>query len=258
MYTILVSLLVGALAGVGIRLSGVHSIAGAIFPGVLVALAAAIFLFRRISTRITPIMEEAQKHMQGRRMDMALQTMRDGLRWTKWHPLLEPQLRTQIGMLLYLQEKFDEALPELKRGTSQQWESRAYLACLYFKRREPEPMVKAFEDAAKAGEKDELYWSTYAYCLNAQGKKDEAEKVLRRGLEKLPGNQRLQEFIEAVRKNDKLKMGQRFGDRWAMFKLDSSIPGAGARTIDGKEVPKAYRGFASRPGFREKPKSRRR
>jgi tetratricopeptide (TPR) repeat protein len=252
MYTIFVSLFAGALVGVIIKLSGtIHSIAGAILPAILVAFAAGILVFRRVSTRITPIVEEAQQHMQGRRPEMALKSLRNGLRWTKWHPLLEPQLRTQIGILLYLQKQYDEALPELARGTKQQWESRAYLGALYFKRREEAPMVKAFEEGVKAGEKDEFFWSLYAYCLNAQGKKTEAEAVLRRGLEKLPGNARLQDAIEAVKTNDKLKM-QKFGDRWAMFQLEANAVPTG-----GQDIPKMYRGRASRPGFREKPQRKR-
>ena len=247
MWTIFISLGVGSLVGLVVRLSGLlHSSAGALVPAVIAALVTAIFLFRRISQQISPVVEEAQKHLQGGRREMALASLRSGLRWSKWHPLLEPQLRTQIGALLYDSQDVDGAIEELKRGGKNPWESRAFLGAAYFKKREPELMVKAFEDAAKAGEKDDLYWTIYAWCLNAQGKKDEAKAVLKRGLEKMPGKERLQSNIEAINEGKKLKVAP-YGDRWARFGLDGSI------ATGGKEIPKSMRGFAQRPGFRQRP-----
>lgn len=247
MWTIFISLAVGVAVGGALRASQlITSSAAAILPGILAALVAAIFLFRRVASRINPIVEGAQKHLQGGRREMALQTLRDGLRWTKWHPWLEPQLRTQIGALLYNQQDLDGAIAELRHGSKSPWESRVFLACAYFKKKEPEPMVKAFEDAAKAGEKEELYWTIYAWCLNAQGKKDEAKKVIERGLDKLPGNARLRGQLEAIAEGKKLKVAP-FGDRWAAFGLDGSV------ATGGMKIPKAMRGFAQKPGFRQRP-----
>lgn len=248
MWTILISIGVGALVGLVVRVSGIlHSSAGAIVPAVIAMLATLILLFRRISQQISPVIEDAQKHLQGGRREMALAALRGGLRWTKWHPLLEPQLRTQIGALLYDSQDIDGAIEELKRGGKTPWESRAFLGAAYFKqKRSPELMVKAFESAAKPGEKDDLYWTIYAWCLNAQGKKDEAKAVLKRALEKMPGNQRLSGHVEAINEGKKLKVAP-YGDRWARFGLDGSI------ATGGKEIPKSMRGFAQRPGFRQRP-----
>jgi tetratricopeptide (TPR) repeat protein len=251
MLTILFSLLAGVIVGGGLRTAGlIHSTAAAVLPGLLATLVALIFLFRRVSARITPIVEEAQRHLQGNRQELALSTLRSGLRWSRWHPLLAPQLHTQIGALLYTQQNYDEALAELQQGAKNPWESRAFLACCCFKKRDEAGMVKAFEDARKSGEKDDLYWNMYAWCMNAQGKKDEAVKVLKRGLEKLPGNQRLQGSIDALAEGKKLKV-QAYGDRWARFGLDGSV------ATGGVKIPKAMRGFAQRPGFRQRPQRKR-
>src|SRR5688572_22470177 len=105
MWTLILSLAAGLVVGGALRATDlVHSALAATLPGILVAVVAAIFLFRRVAARITPIIEEAQRHLQGGRRDMGLQTLRSGLRWSRWHPLLEPQLRTQIGALLYDQQ----------------------------------------------------------------------------------------------------------------------------------------------------------
>ena len=251
MWTIIIALATGALVGTGLRVSGaIHSTVAAILPGVLVTLIAGILLFRRVAGRITPLVEEAQRHLQGGRRELALSTLRAGLRWGRWHPLLVPQLRTQIGALLYDQQDYEGALVELRQASKRPWESRAFLACACFKLKDEAGMVKALEDTVKVGEKDDLPWTLYAWCMNALGKKEEAQAVLRRGLQKLPGNQRLQNNLEAVQEGKKLKVAP-YGDRWARFALDGSV------ATGGMKIPKAMRGFAQRPGFRQKPQRRR-
>jgi hypothetical protein len=223
----------------------VHSTAGAITPGVIVTLAVGILLFRRIGKMVNPIVEEAQRHMQGARFELAVKSLRDALRWHRWHPLLESQLRTQIGIILYSQGDVDGALPELRRGSSRPWEAPAFLGCACFKKRDDAGMTKAFEKAVKVGEKDGLAWTVYAWCLAARDKKAQAVAVLKRALEKLPADERLKGNLELVEAGKKMKVAP-YGERWARFGLDGSKPG----------VPKAMRGYAQRPGFRQRPSRR--
>ncbi|HXU69433.1 MAG TPA: tetratricopeptide repeat protein [Polyangia bacterium] len=247
MLSIAVAILSGLVVSVGFRLAGVtHSVAGAITPGVIVTIIAVILLMRRIGKMINPVVEEAQRHMQGGRRELALKSLRDGLRFRGWHPLLEPQLRTQIGLLLYDQGDTDAAVEELKRASSRPWESRAFLGCAYFKKRDEAGMVKAFEKAVKVGEKDDLSWTVYAWCLLSREKKAEAVAVLKRALKKIPASERLKNNLELVEEGKKMKVAP-YGDRWARFGLDGSKPG----------VPKAMRGFAQRPGFRQRPQRKR-
>lgn len=246
--SIVVAVLSGVVVGALFRLLHVvHSFAGTILPAILAMIIAAIFLFRRVSAMVNPVVEEAQRHLQSQppRIEMALKTLRAGLRFSRWHPLLAPQLRTQIGLLLYNQNDLDGAIAELQQGSSRPWESPAFLGCAHFKKREDDAMAKAFEKAVKVGEKDSLAWTVYAYCLAARGKKAEAVAVLKRALEKLPADERLRGNLELVEEGKKMKVIP-YGDRWARFLLDGSKPG----------VPKAMRGFAQRPGFRQRPQRR--
>ena len=225
----------------------VHSTAGAITPGIIAIIVAAIILLRRVGKMVNPVVEEAQRHLQGGRRELALKSLRDGLRFRHWHPLLAPQLRTQIGLLLYDQGDLDGALAELKHASKKPWESPAFLGCAYFKKRDEAGMKKAFDKAVKVGKSDDLAWTVYAWCLVARGKKAEATALLKRALEKIPGNERLQNNLELVEQGKKMKVAP-YGDRWARFGLDGSKPG----------VPRAMRGFAQRPGFRNKPQRQRR
>jgi Flp pilus assembly protein TadD len=241
--TIVTALLSGLVVGGLFRVTHlVHTTAGAITPAVIAALVAAVLLMRRAGKKIQPLVEEAQRHMQGGRRELALKSLRAGLEHRRWHPLLEAQLRTQIGALLYANQDLDGAIDELTRAANRPWESPAFLGCAHFKKRNEEPMKKAFERAIKSGAKDSLSYTVYAWCLVARGKKEDATKILEKGIAKLPADQRLKTNLELVQGGKKMKVAP-YGDRWAAFALDGSVPG----------VPKAARGFAQRPGFRQKP-----
>ncbi len=244
MLTILVALLSGAAVGAVFRVANlVHTLPGAITPAVVATLVAAVLLMRYAGKKINPVVEEAQRHLQGGRRELALKSLRSGLAYRYWHPMLEGQLRTQIGALLYANGDLDGAIEELSKASSRPWEAPAFLGCAHFKRKGDDgAMVKAFDKAVKSGAKDSLSWTVYAWCLAARGKKDEAAKVLQKGLEKLPTEQRLKTNLELVQAGKKMKVAP-YGDRWSAFALDGSVPG----------VPKAARGFAQRPGFRQRP-----
>jgi tetratricopeptide (TPR) repeat protein len=244
--SIVVAVLAGAAFGALFRLTHlVHTIPGAITPGIIGMLVVAVLLFRRIGKLVNPFVEEAQRHMQGGRRELALKSLRDALRWERWHPLVAPQLRTQIGLLLYDAGDVDGAISELQRASSRPWESPAFLGCAHYKKKNDEAMIKAFDKAIKVGDKDGLAYTVYAWCLLARNKKTEAVAVLKKGIEKLPSDERLKGNLELVEGGKKLKVAP-YGDRWARFGLDGSKPG----------VPKAMRGFAQRPGFRQRPTRR--
>jgi tetratricopeptide (TPR) repeat protein len=243
MLTILVALISGAAVGGLFRAAHfVHTIPGAITPAVLATLVTAVLLLRRAGKRIQPLVEDAQRHLQAGRREMALKSLRSGLELRSWHPLLEAQLRTQIGALHYASGEYDEAIAELRRAASRPWESPAFLACAYFKKHKEPEMVKAFERAVKTGAKNGLSWTVYAWCMNARGKKDEALKILKRASEKVPAGtekERVTANVELLEQGKKLKVAP-YGEQWAAFGLDGSVP----------SVPKGMRGMAQRPGFR--------
>lgn len=251
MLTIVVSLISGILVGALLRLTGaVHSIPGAILPALAVTLIAAVFLLRRLSKRIEPIVADAQRHMQGGRKEMALKALRSGLWLGRWHPLIEGQLRTQIGVLEYASGNVDNAIAELSKASSRPWEGPAFLGCAHFKKRNESDMVKAFEKAVKVAPKEGIAWTLYAFCMNARGKKDEAIKILQRGLEKLPGDARLQGNVENLQGGKKLKTAP-YGDTWTAFGVEPGAP------VGPANLPKYARGYAQRPGFRQKPQRKR-
>jgi tetratricopeptide (TPR) repeat protein len=237
--TIITSLLFGVAVGAVFRLSLVHSMAAAIAPAIIASVAAAILIMRRIGKQVQPLVEEAQRHLQANRRELALKSLKEALGFRAWHPLLAGQVYAQIGALHYAGGNYDEAINALEHASMRPWEAKAFLGCAYFKKHNEEGLKKAFEIAVRVGKKESLAWTVYAWCMVARGKKDEAAKILERGLKESPTDERLQKNLELVKEGKKLKVAP-YGERWAGFGLDGSTPG----------VPKGMKGFAQRPGFR--------
>ncbi len=240
MLTIIASLLFGFAVGAVFRFSHlVHSLPGAITPAVIAVVAAAILIMRRVGQRVQPVVEEAQRHLQGGRRELALKSLKQALGFRAWHPLLAGQIHAQIGALEYANGDYDAAISELEHASMRPWEAKAFLACAYFKKHDEAKLKKAFEVAVSVGKKESLSWTLYAWCMVARGKKDEAAEILQRALKAIPGDQRLHTNLELVQQGKKMKVAP-YAERWASFGLDGSTPG----------VPKGMKGFAQRPGFR--------
>jgi tetratricopeptide (TPR) repeat protein len=254
MYTIAIGLLSGLLVG-----EGSYLLMGALFRhakgweavliGITAALLISVLLLRRAGARVEPLMKSVEKHIVGGRRELALKSLRDGLALGKWNPLLPSQLRVQIGILEYVAGNLDEAEAELSKASRFPWLSRAYLGCVYFKRRNEKKMKDAFESAIKNAEKDGVAYTLYAYCLVAQGKKSEAVDVLERGLKKIPGDHRLETNLELAKEGKKLKTAP-YGDDFSRFLLE------GPPTATHPNLPKGMRGYNPRPGFRQRPRKK--
>jgi tetratricopeptide (TPR) repeat protein len=247
MLTIFLALVAATLVTGGIKYEFPSASWSLIFPFVAVFLGAAIVAARQVSKRIEPLIKTTEKHLLGGRRELALKTLRDGLSLRRWHPLIGAQLRGQIGAIHYDSGDLDEAEAELSRASRWPWTSRALLGCVYFKKRDGARMKKAFEAAVSTGAKEPLAWTLYAWCLIAQSQREQAVKVLERGLKKIPGDQRLQANLELAKEGKKLKVAP-YGDKWSRFNVDGG---------PGPVVPKAARGFAIRPGFRQRAQRKR-
>lgn len=247
MWTVLVSVISGFVLALGLMLGHVlRHPWEAIVIGLAAAVVVAVVLLRRVSKRLDPMMKTVEKHITGGRRELALKTLRDGMALGRWHPLLPSQLRVQLGVIEYVGGDLERAEEELSKASRWPWLSRAYLGCVYFKRREEKKMRAAFDTAIRVGDKEGIAYTLYAWCLLAQGQRADAVKILERGLKKLPGDHRLQNNLELAKEGKKLKVAP-YGDAWSRFQLD----GGGSPL-----VPKVARGFATRPGFRERPKRR--
>jgi tetratricopeptide (TPR) repeat protein len=255
MLSILLSLVAGALVSALFLVTHiVRSVGASVTPGVVAMVIAMVLLFMRAGRQLQALMQRVEKHLVGGRREMAVKELQGGLALGRWHPLLPSQLRSQLGILAYANGDLDEAAEQLDGASRWPWIARAYLGCVWFKKREGDRMKKAFDVAIKVGAKEGIAYTLYAYCLMARGEREAAMAVLEKGLKKLPGDHRLEANLELAKEGKKLKTAP-YGEQWSRFLLDGAGPTAVAP--GGREIPKFMRGHNPRPGFRQRPQKKR-
>ncbi len=219
--------------------------AGYVWSGlaaVVVFIAVNYMLGKRVLGKVTAIMESTGKIIQKGKFEVALKTLEEGLKYSKWMLMVDSQIRAQMGIILYLKKDFNDAQPYLEKTVAKNWMAIGMLGVIYMRKKEKEKMIKIFEKGVKANSDEALLWNLYAYCLNKMGEKDKAIEVLNRAVKKLGDDVRTTANLKALQNNAKMKM-RSFGDVWYQFYLES-VPmsmrvQAGARgSKRGRKMPR--------------------
>ena len=176
-------------------------------------------LSRTIGKQVETRMQEVSQALAKGRPERAIEILKAAYPLTRWQFMLRGQVDGQIGVILYAQRKFDEALPYLEKASNRHWMARAMLGVTYFKRSRFTEMDKVFQKAIAANRKEGMLASLYAYCLAKHGQPDRALEVLNRALKKLEGDARLTANINAVQNKKLIKM-KAYGDVWYQFHLE--------------------------------------
>ncbi len=224
MYNLLISLAAGVVIALAIRFGTNVGWAGSVVPGILVTLAAYFLLARRIWKRLERLFDAAQKDLVAQRFEKAVQTLQSGFAMAPWQFLVAPQLHSQIGMLLYVRQDFDGALPHLEKSWERHWVARGMLAISRYRKRDLEGMKKTFEDAVKASKKEGLLWSAYAFCLEKEGRHDEAIAVMSRAATANSSDDKVKSSLQALQNGKRLKLGKLYGEQWFQFHLERVPP----------------------------------
>lgn len=228
MINFLISIAAGLVAFLVFR--GFFSWYASLLPAILAFLATFIVLAQRTMRQVSALSERAQREMQAQKFDKAADTFRSGLALAKKQFLVGPLMHANLGTLLYVQKKFEEARPHLEKGYPRNYVSRAMLACYHYKKQAWDAMEKEFETAVKYGKKDGLMWSLYAYALVQSGQKDKALQVLGRGVERNPSDERLKANLLALQNNKRMKM-RAYGPQFYQFHLEPLPPDLGGRRV---------------------------
>lgn len=198
-----------------------------IVPGIITFGVVWFLIGRRVMQDLQARMGRVQKMLTPKnpmkptkpRIDDAVKILEGGYKWTRWSPFVEGQLAGQIGALYYLEKRFEEARPFLEKASPRNWVSKAMLGALYFKKKQREPMIQAFESAIKYSGKESLLWNTYAWCLYKQQDRDGAIEVLNRAVEKLGEEERTAKNLRAVQNSKGMKM-KGWNEMWYQFHLE--------------------------------------
>jgi tetratricopeptide (TPR) repeat protein len=190
-----------------------------IVPGLIVFVGLFIYLARRILNQMQSIVGEAQREFQNQNIDRGIEVLEAARPLSKWQFFLGSQIDGQIGSVLYMAKRFDEAESYLRRSFKKNWVSRAQLGVLYYKKKKYDDMKEVFEEAVSANKKESLLWNLYAYCLWKQGNRDDAISVLNRAVDAIEGDDKTERNLKALKNNRKMKM-RGWNMMWYQFHLD--------------------------------------
>ncbi len=202
-------------------------VAYGILPGIIVMGVTFWLLGRRVIRDVQNRMETVRVMLTPKnpmkptkpRIDDAVGVLKGALAWRRWQPLIAPQIEGQIGVLYFLDKRFDEAQPYLDRTTGRNWVGKAMLGVIYYRRKKPAEMRAAFESALKYSGKESLLWNTYAWCLYKRQERDAAIDVLLRAKDKLGDEARTAKNLQAIQNNKGMKM-KGWNEMWYQFHLE--------------------------------------
>lgn len=244
MYNLLIALAAGLATLLLFVATGLVGWWGALLPALVVLGATYFFLARRTLRQLEALMMEAQRDLGAKRIDAGLEKMKQGFALSKWQFLVAGQVHAQIGMLLYVMKRFDEARPHLEKSFSRIGQARAMLGALHFQQKDYEGMKRVFEQAAAVNKKDGFLWSVYAWCLDKSGQRKEALEALSRGLAASPQDERLKANQLALQNNERMRM-KAYGQEWWAFHLEQ--PPMDAFPPGMRPQPMQRKGYRNRP-----------
>lgn len=230
MINLVISLLVGL--GVWAVFAVVFSPYSAIVFGLIAFAATYVILAQKAMKQLGAIAEKAQKEMMKQQVDRAIETFRSGFALGKKQFLVSSLVHANVGTLLYVKGDFDAARPHLEKGYGRNYLAKAMLGAYWCKKNDVAKMKEAFEIAVKYGKKDGMVWGVYAWCLEKHGQRPEAMKVLARGVEANPTDEKLKNNLLALQNNKKMKT-RVWAPQFYQFHLEAPPPefGGGGRRV---------------------------
>jgi len=220
---LLLSLLAGVAGFLVFYLTGIAHWIGSIFPGLVFAIGAYVLLARRTGKQLEAAMAVAQKEMMARKPERAVQALQDTFALSRWQFGISSSLHANIGVLLYVQKKFEEAEPHLRKGTKTMiklWLAQAMLGAILFRRKQYEEMDKIFDKAMRGNKSETLLYAVYAWCESQRGEKKRAIEILQRGVKENPSDEKLKTLLGRAQNDKRLKLDG-WGEQWWQFWLET-------------------------------------
>lgn len=246
MYTILVSLLIGAASGaVWTLLDLWKSWQMGIVLFVVVSFVAFIVISRVLARRVEPRFLAVQKQIQAGQTPLAIQQLEELMPMARWQVLLAGQIHAQIGLLAYASGDEKRAEEHLSKAGYRATEAKLAHAALEYRRGRKTQAFEALDVAIRANKRQIMPYHVYAWMLVKEGDRDAAIDKLVAAEKAEKSNESTQENLDRLRNGKKLNM-KRFGMAWYGLQLE--------------KPPAQYRqqqGMAGRKGFRQRKQRRR-
>ncbi len=191
--------------------------------GVVGAIGAYVLLARRSGKQIEAVMGVAQKEMMARKPERAVEALQQAFPLARWQFGVASSLHANIGVLLYVQKKFEEAEPHLRKSTGtllRLWQAQAMLAACLYRKKHYDEMEKIFDRALGSSKSETLLYAVYAWCEHARGEKKKAIEVLQKGVDENKSDDKLKALLQRAQNDKRFKLDG-WGEQWWQFWLET-------------------------------------
>ncbi len=215
MYNVLLSLALSLLT-LGLNLLWLKPMAAAI-PAIFVFGIALFFLTRRISKILEVEMEAIVPLLQARKVDEARAHL-DAVRakYGRWQFLLDGQVAAQVGMIDYLQMKWDDALPRLEKGRWRNWAAILCIGLIHHRKGDKTKAYEEFANAASSSSTEAMIYLVWVTVLTRDGKRKEALDALAQAKTAMPENDLIKRLHKTVANKKKINT-KTFPQTWYQF-----------------------------------------
>ena len=224
MYTLLIAVIAALLPSFAIW-AFTESVILALVIAMLVVVAINVLVGRYFMKKMTALMEIVEKDLKAERIEPALEKLKGAYKFVNWQFLAKKNIDSQIGSILYVRKRFDEAFPYLKNSFVKNWPAMGMLASYYYRNKDYDKAFSTMEKTIASNKKEGFVYSLYAYFLTEQGRTDKAIAVLTKGTAKLPLDERLAGELDSIKNRKKMKI-QSYGPMWMQMHLGKSQDGA--------------------------------
>ena len=242
MYNLIIALIIASAAfALGMSVAG--SLIAGFVPGAIALLIAYFLLARRTGNQFRVVAEHAAVEFQAGRFEPGLRLMESCLDLSKWQFGIAGQVHGQIGMLMYMQRKWDEARTHLGQAWGRDWRARSMLAALDHRQGNKEKALSAMADLKGHGGKDPVFWALYAYLAVESKRRDLALKMVNEGLKKCENSPGLIGLQKAIANKKKLKM-KAFAPTWYQYfpeQMPRSMMTQNSQQHKGMSIPQPRR-----------------
>lgn len=189
----------------------------AIVPALLVAVGAVFVSSRRTGKQVEAALAPLGPMLQSGQVEEAralLQRVRAD--YGRWQLLLDGSIAAQLGMIDYLQLKWDLAMPNLQAGRFRNWVAMTAIGCIHYRQGRRDEAWKEFDAAAAAQPKEAILYAVWATLAVRANEREIALKAIGKGLEALPSSDLLKQ-LQATIANKKKIDTRRFPESWYQF-----------------------------------------
>lgn len=252
MYNIAISV------GLGLVVFALVSLAlpwwGSILPALLVSGLAMFLLARRINEKLTPELAKLQPLLEARDVAGAQAHLRSiQATYGKWQLYLDSQLEAQLGMLDYLQMKWDEALPKLETGSWRNAHALICIGCIHYRKGDKDKAWESLGKAVDADSKEVMTHVVLAVLRAKSDQRDEALTAVAAGLQALPDNAVLKKLQHTIANKKKIDIKQ-LPQTWYQFFPEDMAKQMVVRGRKGPPPPGAPQVPQPRHGARSAPR----